>query len=291
MIFSIIIATYNRPEQLQICLESLDRLKFPKEQFEVIVVNDGGEDNLKEVLSLEKLKIQLSFYYQENQGCGGARNHGVQFAKGKYLHFTDDDCTLEENFLAKLLVAHTENNHVLVGGIVLNGLKDNIFAQASQDIVTFVAEFSRLDFKQIDFFTGNNISLLREDFLKLDGFDLTLPFASEDRDLTIRFLDLGYKLFYSSEMITFHFHNMNLKKFIFQQYNYGRGGYDFHKLHIKRELLNSTYTNFFSKLMIYPLKKYKKTKAFKILGLFICSQFFYFLGMIRQYFYRMSNKC
>ena len=42
MMFSVIVPTFNRPDPLQRCLAALDRLAYPKNEYEVIVVDDGG---------------------------------------------------------------------------------------------------------------------------------------------------------------------------------------------------------------------------------------------------------
>jgi glycosyltransferase involved in cell wall biosynthesis len=42
-LFSVIIPTYNRPERLSVCLESLARLNYPPDRYEVVVVDDGSE--------------------------------------------------------------------------------------------------------------------------------------------------------------------------------------------------------------------------------------------------------
>ena len=49
--FSIVIPTYNRPEQLVFCLQACARLDYPCDRFEVIVVDDGGATPLDEIVT------------------------------------------------------------------------------------------------------------------------------------------------------------------------------------------------------------------------------------------------
>src|ERR1044071_997233 len=59
--FSIIVPTHNRPEQLSVCLKFLAEQEYPRDQFEVIVVNDGSELPLEKVVSsfCDKLNVTL----------------------------------------------------------------------------------------------------------------------------------------------------------------------------------------------------------------------------------------
>src|SRR5882757_6376591 len=98
MMFSVVIPTYNRPEMLRECLESLRR-EYQNERFEVIVVDDGSEPpvDLREYAGAMKLQMLR----QANAGPAGARNAGAGRACGKYLVFLDDDCRAAEHWLAK----------------------------------------------------------------------------------------------------------------------------------------------------------------------------------------------
>lgn len=57
--------------------------------FEVIVVDDGSEDNTKEVVS--KFGDQVAYLYQENQERSAARNNGIKHSRGQYITFLDSD--------------------------------------------------------------------------------------------------------------------------------------------------------------------------------------------------------
>ena len=50
-VFSIVIPTYRRPHQLASCLRSLARLDYPRNDFEVVVVDDGGEGPIESVIT------------------------------------------------------------------------------------------------------------------------------------------------------------------------------------------------------------------------------------------------
>ncbi len=95
---SVIIPTYNRCDKLLNCLRFLNEQNFPREDFEIIVVNDGSDDNTE--LKLKKIKYKnFSFYTQKNSGQGIARNLGIEKAKGEILIFIGDDIYAQKNFL------------------------------------------------------------------------------------------------------------------------------------------------------------------------------------------------
>jgi glycosyltransferase involved in cell wall biosynthesis len=50
--FSVVIATYDRPQQLANCLQALSQLHYPRDRFEVIVVNDGSPTPLEKVIAI-----------------------------------------------------------------------------------------------------------------------------------------------------------------------------------------------------------------------------------------------
>lgn len=89
-LFSVIIPTYNREERLNICLDSLVNQTY--KNFEVIVCDDGSEDNTKEVIELFKDKLSLKYMWEKNWG-GPARprNNGIKIAHGEWICFLDSD--------------------------------------------------------------------------------------------------------------------------------------------------------------------------------------------------------
>lgn len=93
---SVIIPVLNDSERLEICLNALEQQTYPKDLYEVIVVDNGSTENL-EVL-VNKF-TQASFTCETQVGSYAARNKGISIARGEVLAFTDSDCIPDPNWL------------------------------------------------------------------------------------------------------------------------------------------------------------------------------------------------
>jgi glycosyltransferase involved in cell wall biosynthesis len=66
--FSIVVPTYNRPESLRRCLQSLAQLDYPRDAFEVVVVDDGSRQQLDDVVADFDQAIAVQLIRQANAG-------------------------------------------------------------------------------------------------------------------------------------------------------------------------------------------------------------------------------
>lgn len=94
---------FNVAQYLERCIESIYNQNLEEHEFEFILVNDGSPDNSLEVAQrLTKGKSNVKIISQANKGLGGARNTGIDNAKGKYILFVDADDYLLQNKLGLL---------------------------------------------------------------------------------------------------------------------------------------------------------------------------------------------
>ena len=84
--FTVIIPTYNREKLLPRAIESV--LAQTKQDFEIIVVDDGSQDNTKELVKKYKT---IRYYVKEHEGVAAAKNFGIYKAKGEFITFLDSD--------------------------------------------------------------------------------------------------------------------------------------------------------------------------------------------------------
>lgn len=100
MKFSVVIATYNRAEELAKTLESLEQLESP-DPWEVIIVDNNSPDNTREVIlqAVEKFPVPLRYVMEKEQGRSAALNAGILAATGEILAITDDDVRVDHRWL------------------------------------------------------------------------------------------------------------------------------------------------------------------------------------------------
>ena len=134
---SIVIPTYGRPGQLAECLRSIAQLDYPRDRYEVIVVDDGGPSLLDPVVAPFRAQVSLTLIRQRNAGPSAARNAGAERASGEYLAFTDDDCLLDPGWLGALAGVWKESPDCMAGGLTLNAA-EGISSATSQLIVDVV---------------------------------------------------------------------------------------------------------------------------------------------------------
>jgi len=110
MRFSIVIPVYNVAEYLQTCIDSV--LANDCSDCEILLVDDGSTDGVCPDLCDEngaRHPELIRVIHQENRGLGGARNTGLEAARGDYLFFVDSDDTIAPNSLQVLSAAIDES--------------------------------------------------------------------------------------------------------------------------------------------------------------------------------------
>lgn len=287
--FSIIIPTYNRPDELNKCLGALASLNYSRNGFEVIVVNDGGGDSLVGIVSRFEAKSSISWVTQEQSGPASARNTGAKIARGRYLAFTDDDCLPDPGWLAEIEKCLEKNPESIVGGKTLNLLNNNLYSTASQLICELAYNHYNQDSEQASFFCTNNMAVPKTKFLEIGGFDERFKTA-EDRDFCKRWRNHGLNMIYCPTAIIHHAHELTFPGFVKQHFKYGRGSYRFYNkrsLHGPGYFSNLFKFNFNPKnLLIYPYSQYRGFKGLYLVGLLVFWQLINALGFTCEFLSR-----
>ncbi len=138
MRFSIIIPVYNAESFLDKCLRSV--LDQDYSDYEMLLINDGSTDRSGVMCReyAEKFPGRIQYVCQENAGPSGARNRGIQIARGEYLVFLDSDDAIEANSLARLesIICEKKADAIICGEkfVDLNG------AEVVQPVTVLCAE-------------------------------------------------------------------------------------------------------------------------------------------------------
>lgn len=281
---SVIVPTFNRLKPLTACLGALAQLDYPRDCFEIIVVNDGGTLSLEPVIAPLQDSLNITLLTQPNAGPAAARNTGAEAAKGSILAFTDDDCEPHCDWLTTLVSHFTQSSELdkpialALGGKINNASLDNIYSTASQGIIDYIYQY-KTDTKTSDslFFTTNNLAITTTDFRKIEGFNETFRTA-EDREFCARWLSKGYQLIYDPKAQVNHTHNLTLRSFCRQQFNYGRGSFRFSQDQVRKGLPQFQPWQFYLNLLCYPWQRWGLIKGTPISFLFLLSQITLALG-------------
>lgn len=221
MFYSIIIPVYNRPDEMDELLASLELQTY--KAFEVIVVEDGSSVSSEPLVSKYQKTLSLKYFCKPNSGPGLSRNYGAERSKGDYLIFVDSDCILPEQYLEEIEKELKMQPVDLFGGA---DKADNSFSNIQKAINYSMTSFLttggiRGGRKRLDNFYPRsfNLGVSREAFEAIGGFS-SMRFG-EDIDFSIRILKKGYTSRFFPNAWVYHKRRTNLKKFFKQVYNSG----------------------------------------------------------------------
>jgi glycosyltransferase involved in cell wall biosynthesis len=205
-VLSVLIPTYNRREIVARCLKSLAEQTLPPEQYEVIVIDDGSTDGTDEMLASLDYPASLRWKKIPHMGPSGARNRGLEMAKGEIVVFVDSDLIVVPEFLEAHLEAHRENpqKKLVVHGPVIH--TTNLENPETKQKLT--------DFSRAFFATGNASVALAE--LKAAGmFDEEFDeYGWEDLEFGRRLKKRGLVAVRQPKAVGYHYkHKVKLAHF------------------------------------------------------------------------------
>ncbi len=255
--FSIVIPSRDRPAQLRRCLAALTRLENPRDQFEVIVVDDGSREPYDRVIAEFTEAIPLRTLRLEGGGPGQARNAGVSVARGRFVALTDDDCEPAPDWITRLGGVLRRQPDALAGGRTVNAIPENLCSEASQVLLSYLYDYYHAGGHEMRFFASCNFALSAEAYRKGGGFDPRFRLAGgEDRDFCDRWTVSGKPMVYVRDAVVHHSHRLNLRGFLRQHFTYGRGAWHFHKARADRGAgpVRVEPLSFLTGMLAYPFK-------------------------------------
>jgi glycosyltransferase involved in cell wall biosynthesis len=273
--FSVIVPSYERAQQLNACLRALSCQSYPRDRFEVIVVNDGGTACLDSQVEAFSKHLDVKLLKQTRSGPAAARNFGARYAKGAFLAFTDDDCAPAPNWLEALAAGFTRFPDCAFGGRTINGVRDNVYSTVSQLLVDYLYANYNSDPSHARFLTSNNLAFPAKGFHAIGGFDVAWKRAAgEDRELCDRWLAAGQRMIYLPEAKVEHLHVLTWRTFVRQHFNYGRGSFYFHNTRTGRLQVPVSVErpSFYLRSLCYPFSRARPAKAVILTSLMMGAQ-------------------
>jgi glycosyltransferase involved in cell wall biosynthesis len=228
--FSVVVPTYRRPDALRRCLDALASLDPTGPTFELLVVDDGGTSVPDALAITFRPRLEVTVLRPPHGGPAAARNVGLRAARGRWLAFTDDDCTPEAGWLTGFARRFADLPDHGLGGYTINRFEGGTYATAQQLLVDYFNRLPEEPGARPSFFPTNNIALPTDALRALGGFDESFPFAAgEDRDLCDRWLASGRLLAEAPGAVVRHNHPLGFGGFCRLHHRYGRGARAFHR--------------------------------------------------------------
>lgn len=281
-LFSVVVPTYNRWDKLARLLKSISETSFSRHQYEVIIVDDGGSGQLGSVMQSFFDQLDITLIRLEHSGPASARNHGCSVARGAYLLFIDDDCTVPADWFETLSAQFARTPTSVVTGRTANTLAGNMLSATSQALIEYLYEYFNSDRRSARFFTSNNVAIPASVFGEVGGFDADfLHAAGEDRELCDRLLHGNYSIVYNPHVVVFHSHDLTLCDFVGQHFTYGRAAFLFHR---KRAARNANGVpleplQFYTNMARYPLLRGMGMRTLPVTFLLVVTQVVNAMGM------------
>ena len=179
--FSVVIPTYERPNDLKISLESLSvENQEGAPNYELIVTDDSHSDDCRNLV--EKDFPNVTWGKGKQNGPAGNRNAGVARAQGEWIVFLDDDCIAQPNYLSAYFKAIYENPKILV-------FEGRIFADRPRR--TWAEGCPENEYGGM--YWTSNLCVNRKLFTKMGGLDEEFEIAYEDVDFAHRLKKRGIR--------------------------------------------------------------------------------------------------
>ncbi len=312
---SVVVPTFNRKEGLAKCVRSLIKQDYPKDRFEVIIIDDGSKEKLEglEELCRDSRNASLPavrIFRQENQGPAAARNWGVRLAGGDIVAFIDDDCEAYPDWLARMVQDHrTHPDLVAVGGATLTAVQ-KASVIVGQFLSTCSIEVDIAGKSELIFFPTCNVSCKKSLFLR-HVFDEKFPLpGGEDLEFFWRIFQAGCRSFWDKDIKVVHYRDPSLSSLAKQAYIYGRGNLLVKHLHPSHVLLQELKTgpgSFWAATIVnvlkiprfcyllgkkltreYSIKNFWKKTA--VAGCFALHKIAYLCGNVTEFFRIRSGK-
>jgi GT2 family glycosyltransferase len=222
---SVVVATYNRKKMLGDCINSLFNQTYPKEEYEVIIINDGSTDGTEDTLIeyAKRAPCGFKWFTQDNSGQTVAFNLGIKNSTGEVVCITGDDCIMDTACIQNLIRGYDRKEVGAVGGRIL-GMKTDGFVENYTEKSRM---FSQEDFIY-HFIVGGNSSYRKSVLDEIKGFDEFFRHG-QDTEICMRIRLKGYSLRYLPESIVYHKHKATVCDILGQFYRYERTYSRLHK--------------------------------------------------------------
>ncbi|MDQ3678050.1 MAG: glycosyltransferase family 2 protein [Actinomycetota bacterium] len=182
--FSVVICTYRRPELVAEAMRSVFAQQYPKDRYELIVVNNDSPDETEKVVleAARDCPVPFTYLIEKRNGLSYARNTGIAAASNEFVAFLDDDAITCRDWMATFNGVIDEHHALVVGGRVEKAFEEG-FEPPSWLEPQYVKHFFGINYRDRGrkekvfriryplYLTGANLVYARRLFDHFGGFD------------------------------------------------------------------------------------------------------------------------
>ena len=221
--FSIVVPVYNRPDELEELLRSIDSQRYTN-PLEIVIVEDGSTLPAKDVVKAFDGRLNITYLEKPNSGPGASRNLGMEKAMYDYFIILDSDCILADRYLENVQNALQSKYADCFGG---PDAAHESFSELQKAINFSMTSFIttggiRGSERAVSTFEPRsfNMGLSREAFEATGGFGRIHP--GEDPDLVWRVRKAGFKTRFIKNALVYHKRRIDFGKFYKQVHKFGK---------------------------------------------------------------------
>lgn len=202
---SIVVPALNEEKCIGKCLDALTSINFPRNSYEIILVDNGSTDN---TVSIAK-KFGIKVLQRPGVTISALRNIGAREAKGNVLAFVDADCIVSRDWMKNALPYFKDEKIGVIGSFYQHPDQPHWIEK------TWYSQLRGLNHKgPVSWLAGGNIITTRKCFESVNGFNEEMR-TTEDVDLCNRITQKGYTIFSDPMVRVVHLGNpKTLKHFM-----------------------------------------------------------------------------
>jgi GT2 family glycosyltransferase len=224
--FSLVVMTYQRRDALRRCLDSISRLAYDRDGFEVIVVDDGSEERPDVPLTEAYPDLRLRYEWTPHRGVAAARNAGLALARAELVAFLADDYILPPDYLSRAEQFFQDYPDAQVITFNVRSVGPGLGCQIQQlyhELVLLqnaAAEPDRNGIICTFKLPASRAAVFRRELVRqVGGFDERLP-SGEDGELGQRLAGQGIPLYFMHRYYIDHYEGKGFRDFLRQRREY-----------------------------------------------------------------------
>jgi len=213
---SVIIPTINRASSLKNALISILKQSFLKDEYEIIVVDNGSTDNTKQIVIKlnQSYNNHIKYFYDERPGLHVGRHLSAKHAQGEILLYADDDIIASPDWVKEIYKCYSKKEVGAAGGKIIPKFEIDppkwlkIFHSGYLSLLDLGGEYLEINTNEI---YGCNLSIRRNILFELGGFHpdampqgLSKYRGDGETALMNKVIEAGYKTVYNPKAYVYH---------------------------------------------------------------------------------------